>query len=151
MLCFLPMAPAWREPQLPPRPAPGNGLAGFAIAGIVLLALLTPFGWVHPQPVYAAQVGVAARFAPRAEDAGLVARLERAVAPVVDNRERYAYFIRGQHDDSLPPGLSLDRRSGALSGVPSLAGTYTLTLGVKDGANRSVTGESFKIRVLPAS
>ncbi len=151
MLCFVPMVPAWREPQSPPRPVPGHGVAAFVIAGTVALALLTPFGWVHPEPVYAAQVGVAARFAPRAEDAGLVARLDRIDVPAGEPRARYAYFVRGRHDDSLPPGLSLDAGSGALSGVPSLAGTYTLTLGVKDGANRSVTGESFKIKVLPAS
>ena len=102
MLCFLPMVPAWREPESPPRPS--SGLAGFAIAAIVLLAVLTPFGWVHPEPVYAAQVGVAVRFAPRAEDAGLMDRLERAIAPAAGPRKRYAYFVRGQHDDSLPPG-----------------------------------------------
>ena len=83
--------------------------------------------------------------------AGLVARLERAIAPAAGPGGPYAYFVRGQHDDALPPGLSLDQRSGALSGVPSLAGTYTLTLGVKDGVDRSVTGESFKIKVLPPS
>ncbi len=94
---------------------------------------------------------MAARFAPRAEDAGLVARLDRIDVPASEPRARYADFVRGRYDVPLPPGLSLDAGSGALSGVPSLAGTYTLTLGVKDGANRSVTGESFKIKVLPAS
>ncbi len=86
----------WREPQSPPRPVHGHGVAAFVIAGTVALALLTPFGWVHPEPVYAAQVGVAARFAPRAEDAGLVARLDRIDVPASEPRARYAYFVRGR-------------------------------------------------------
>ena len=151
MLCFLPMAPAWREPQTPPRPSFGYGVAGVTMAAIFALALLTPFGWVHPEPIYAAQVGVAARFAPRVEEAVMVARLDQVTAHADMSPRRHSFFVRGQHDDALPPGLSLDEGSGALSGVPSLAGTYTLTLGVKDGVDRSLTGESFKIKVLPAS
>jgi len=47
---------------------------------------------------------------------------------------------------SLPPGLSLDAVTGAITGTPTTNGTYTFTVQVTDGNGRTAT-RSFTIRV----
>ncbi len=46
-------------------------------------------------------------------------------------RQPYAWKIR---EGSLPPGLQLDEKSGALTGVPSAAGEYQFTVELTDSA-----------------
>jgi uncharacterized repeat protein (TIGR03806 family) len=47
----------------------------------------------------------------------------------------------------LPPGVTLDRESGALGGAPTAPGLYAVTAGVSDGP--AVDSESFSWQVLP--
>ncbi|MBI1297675.1 DUF11 domain-containing protein, partial [bacterium] len=49
--------------------------------------------------------------------------------------------------EGLPPGLSIDGASGAISGMPTTAGNYTVTVRVSDGTETVLV--SFAWRVLP--
>ena len=44
-------------------------------------------------------------------------------------------------EGTLPPGLLLNRTTGALTGTPTAAGTYTFTTSVEDGSSPARTGE----------
>lgn len=51
---------------------------------------------------------------------------------------------------SLPTGLSLNATTGALSGTPTAAGTFTFTIQVKDsGAPVQIASKGFSISVVP--
>ena len=46
----------------------------------------------------------------------------------------------------LPPGLSLDRTSGQITGTPTQAGQFSVTVGVSD-STRSSTSKAFALQV----
>ena len=150
MLGFLAPVVSMRQPgpsSSPPRC--GTTAATVMISFIVALALLTPVGWVRSEPEYAARVGVVSRLGPRAEDLDLIGRLD--AQGTKEPAGFHAFFARQDPYDAIPPGLHVDAASGALVGIPSMPGTYTIAIGVSDGEAHSVTGPAFKVKVLPAS
>lgn len=148
MLCFLPpLAPAPRRNEFSPRKPIGGAAATALFTMAVGLALFTPVGWVRSQPVYDLRVGVASRLGPRAEERALLARLSRQVPE--GGKEGLRYFASGDPYGAVPPGLGVNSRTGALVGTPAVAGTFTVAIGLSDGAANQVTGPSFKVRVLP--
>jgi len=42
-------------------------------------------------------------------------------------------------DGNLPPGLSLDPQTGGITGIPTVAGRYTVTMEAKDMDNRTAS------------
>lgn len=57
----------------------------------------------------------------------------------------YVWSLSGRE---LPPGLSLDRRTGAIAGATSTAGVFSFTAQVADATDSTVTAsKSFKLRV----
>ena len=150
MLCFLP--PIFPMPEYPPfaPPPKASGAAAFILIAIATVGLLTPVGWTRTQPEYALRVGVASQLGPRPVETALVSHLDRS--GTVDGAPHKPYAFFGQHDAyiAVPPGLTVDAATGALVGVPSMAGSYTVAVGVSDGMKSSLTGPSFKVKVLPA-
>jgi hypothetical protein len=55
-----------------------------------------------------------------------------------DGRTPVTWEVAG---GSLPPGLTLDERSGVISGTPTAAGTYTASVAVSDASLPHATGE----------
>ena len=164
MLCFVP--PVFRAPDYPPfssSPEVG-GAAAFIIVSIAAVGLLTPVGWSRSQPEYALRVGVASRLGPRAVEQELMSRLDvskiadasaaaavGAMPTIGPTRRTPTFFARREAYDAIPPGLELDPATGALVGVPTMAGSYTVALGVTDGTStHAMTGPSFRVKVLPA-
>ena len=160
MLCFLP--PVFKLPEFPPFSPPPQvgGAAAFVVVAIAALGLLTPVGWSRSQPEYAIRVGVVSRVGPRPAERELMSRLSAAgngkpVAAAVGTagpvKRPLTFFARHDAYDAIPPGLELDTATGALVGVPNMAGSYTVAVGVTDGTRaHAITGPAFKVRVLPA-
>jgi hypothetical protein len=48
----------------------------------------------------------------------------------------YTWFVAA---GALPPGLALNSSTGALSGTPTVVGTYYFTIGVRDSSNKTAT------------
>jgi hypothetical protein len=59
----------------------------------------------------------------------------------------YTYSISG---GALPPGLSLNTSTGAITGTPTTVGTYNYTAQVADSAGDVVTNNTCSITVAPA-
>ena len=59
----------------------------------------------------------------------------------------YTYSISS---GSLPPGLSLNTSTGAITGTPTTSGTYNYTAKIVDSGGGSVTNSSCSITVAPA-
>ena len=162
MLCFVP--PVFKAPDHPPSSASPDvgGAAAFIIGSIAVLGLLTPVGWSRSQPEYALRVGVASRLGPRPAERELMSRLDASAiadTPAADVAARaigpaehpLTFFARHEAYDAIPPGLELDSATGALVGVPTMAGSYTVAVGVTDGTGlHSKTGPAFRVKVLPA-
>ena len=144
MLCLL--APIFAGPPVPdPAPPAAGPLAALIITSVGLVGLLAPFGWSRSEPEYTVRTGEAVHLvsglaAPSAE-------LRYAGAP----RRPRAFFARRTAYDTIPPGLAVDAATGALVGVPSMAGSYAVTVGVSDGAADPVFGSTVRVKVLPAS
>ena len=102
--------------------------------------MLTPFGWVRTQPVYEMRVGLPSRLGPRAAERALLARPDGGAAA------RRTYVVGTSDRIAIPPGLAIEPATGALTGVPTLAGTYTVGLATSDGSTRPVVGPLFKVR-----
>lgn len=149
MLCFLPpVMPLPPSGDGRPRrtPPPCGATAGtvmvVALAGV---ALLTPIGWERKQLMFAMQVGVPAHLDPGAENLPRPAASPgAAVRPV-------SFYARQERYSAVPPGLRIDAATGAVVGTPSMAGTYTVTVGASDGTPERMIGAPFKIRIAPAT
>ena len=50
----------------------------------------------------------------------------------------------------LPPGLTIAPATGEISGIPTTAGTYNVSVTVKDSANQSVTAQFPNVVIAPA-
>jgi ricin-type beta-trefoil lectin protein/putative Ig domain-containing protein len=53
-------------------------------------------------------------------------------------------------DGGMPPGLTLDSSSGLISGTPTSAGTWTVTVTAADGTTGSASSIHFRIGVTPS-
>ena len=164
MLCFVP--PVFRAPEYPPlssAPEVGGGAAALIIMCIAFVGLVTPVGWSRSQPEYELRVGVASRLGPRPIERELMSRLDGAKTvasvPPASGAARatgqaghpVTFFARHEAYDAVPPGLTVDSATGALVGVPTMAGSYTVAVGVTDGTTKhAVTGPSFRVKILPA-
>ena len=150
MLCFLPPVMPPRLPQdgQPRRTPPPCGAAAgtVMVMSLVGVALLTPIGWERKQLIYAMQVGVPAHL-----DPGPGNLPARATAPLGTTAKPLAFYARQERYSTVPPGLRIDAETGAVVGTPSMAGTYTVTVGASDGTPERKTGAPFKIRILPAT
>ena len=51
---------------------------------------------------------------------------------------------------TLPPGCALNTATGAITGTPTTAGSYTLGIKVKDHQNQETPSHEYKIYVMPA-
>lgn len=51
---------------------------------------------------------------------------------------------------TLPPGLTLNTATGALTGTPTTANTYTFTLSAKNASNEPITTNSFSLVIAPS-
>ncbi len=152
MLCFLPpILPTPPSGQPPSTPRCSGVMGTVMIVLLVGAALLTPIGWVRTQPVYAMRVGIASRLGPRPEERDLASRFANLHGAGGGTGAPHAFFVRQQRYDAIPPGLRVESATGALVGVPSMAGTYTLAVGVSDGTREPIIGAPFKVKVLPAS
>ncbi len=149
MLCFLPPV----MPPLPPRgdrprrtpPSCGAAAGTVMVVSLVGVALLTPIGWERKQLVYAMQVGVPAHLDPGPENLPAPgARAGSAAKPI-------AFYARQERYSTVPPGLRVDAVTGAVVGTPSMAGTYTITVGSGGGTQEPRVGAPFKIRIAPAT
>ncbi|MBK7928016.1 MAG: putative Ig domain-containing protein [Bryobacterales bacterium] len=109
---------------------------GFALAMLALPAAAQVTLSSSPTPLPAGTVGVAYPAASITASGG--------TAP-------YSYLVTSSSPNILPPGLSL-ATSGALSGTPSSAGTFTFTVTATDStAGTALTGsQSFSITINPA-
>lgn len=148
MLCFLPPVMPLPPPEggKPRRTPPPCGPAAGTVMVVALagVALLTPIGWERKQFMYAMQVGVPAHLDPGPDNLPLRADRGSGVKPV-------AFYARQERYSAVPPGLRVDAATGAVVGTPSMAGTYTITVGASDGTPEPKVGAPFKIRVAPAT
>ncbi len=150
MLCFLPPLPAAprQKPARPPRDA--SAIVGVALALVGTLAFLFPIGCVRPLPVYAARVGEEARFGP--PDRDLPLQLDKAKAAKRAPPSLPLYFAsRDGYGVGAPPGMEVDAATGTVVGTPTMAGSYTVAVGISDRMTTAIIGRHFIVRVLPAS
>lgn len=155
MLCFLAPLPAAPQggPQ-PARPQRAPTIAGPVLVTLLALcALLAPIGWAArpqgplatlaaaggagPETAYTVRVGAPTRVGPLPIAREMVAGLAQG------GSQGPSAFFAG----ALPPGLTLDPATGALVGVPTVAGVYTVALGLMDGSGRTATARPFKVTV----
>ncbi len=115
-------------------------------------AVLAPIGWVPSRVTYALHVGQAAHLAPHPIDQDLISMLAKRKAASLPPSP-YAFFASqaASGAGSPPPGLDVDADTGALVGVPTIAGTYTVAVGISDGRIARILGPAFTVRVLPPS
>ena len=152
MLCFLPPLPAGPRQRREPASSPGDASAilGTALVLVGTLAFLFPIGCVRPLPVYAARVGEEARFAPPARD--LLRKLEAMQATRGEAPSLPTYFAsRDGYGVGTPPGMTVDAESGVVVGTPTMAGSYTVAVGIAGRTTAAITGRAFVVKVLPAS
>ena len=71
----------------------------------------------------------------------------RYAVPLTSNCGGDAWFIQ---TGSLPPGIGLEE-DGDLEGIPTLAGTYTFTVGVFDFGSGATAYKGLALTVDPAS
>lgn len=145
----------------PPRRDPSPRGSGIGPAGVIMMlalfcAVLAPIGWVPSRLTYALRVGEAARLQPHPIDDELISTLGRTKASdrTAEGRPPYAFFAAGEANSgagSPPPGLDVDAATGALVGTPTIAGTYTVAVGIAGGRSARILGPAFTVRVLPRS
>ncbi len=113
--------------------------------------ILAPVGWVPSRMIYALRVGQAANLQPHPIDQQLIATLSKQEAVARIPHSSYAFFANGSASGAgaPPPGLDVDASTGALVGVPTMAGTYTVAVGISDGKVGRIVGPVFTVRVLP--
>ena len=121
-------------------------------------ATLAPVGWVPSRFSYALRVGEAAHLQPHPIDQELISTLARvrtgdARPSNTEASFRYSFFAShaASGAGSPPPGLDVDAATGALVGTPTIAGTYTVAVGIADGRTAYIDGLAFTVRVLPPS
>ena len=121
-------------------------------------AVLAPVGWVPSRLSYALRVGEAAHLQPHPIDEQLISTLARTraseKAPDARSSSPYAFFAVDQATSGAgapPPGLDVDAATGALVGTPTIAGTYTVAVGIAGGQSARIMGPAFTVRVLPRS
>ena len=135
----------------------GVGAAGVIMALVLFCAILAPIGWVPSRLSYALRVGQAARLQPHPIDDDLISTLAKERASEVAQGGKpsspYAFFVSqaASGAGSAPPGLDVDTATGALIGTPTIAGTYTVAVGIAGGRSARLPGPAFTVRVLPPS
>lgn len=144
--CFLPPVGFLPQPGgAQPRPSVHAGVAAASLSAGAFLLLFTPTGWSRSQPVLEMRVGANAYLPLRSEERALAAQLSCASRRTP---QQCKFLISQSSYGSVPPGLAIDERTGALAGTPTLPGTYTLAIEIDDKRTGMSTGPSFKIRVL---
>ncbi len=109
---------------------------------------LAPFGWVPSRRTYALRVGEAARLQPHALDQTMIPTLPTQASG--SRRLKSPVFFAGDPASGvMPPGLDVDAKTGEIVGTPTIAGTYTVSLGVSDARFGRINGRSFTLRILP--
>ena len=152
VLCFLPPIP----PALPPSRRPSASPRGTAGAAAVIMSLalfcltLAPFGWVPSRLTYALRVGEVARLQAHPIDQALISTVT-ATTPGSERLAPLAFFAGDLTSGSgvMPPGLDVDAATGAIVGTPTIAGTYTVSLGISDARLGRISGPAFTLRILP--
>ena len=142
----------------PPRPfRPRRSRGGVGAAGVIMMlalfcAVLAPVGWVPSRLTYALHVGQAAHLEPHPIDQELISLLARRKATNLPPSP-YAFYASqaSAGAGAPPPGLDVDADTGALVGTPTIAGTYTVAVGISDGRIAHILGPAFTVRVLPPS
>ncbi len=69
---------------------------------------------------------------------------------IATNNEGTAPYTFSVTSGTLPDGFTLDTQTGAITGTPNTAGTYTFTISVKDANNNSAS-ESYMLMVNAAT
>lgn len=113
----------------------------FALAAPLTAALLLSGGVVTGSGCSDCDLRVSTRMLP---DATVGIRYD---VPLTSNCGGDAWFLQ---TGSLPPGIGLEE-DGDLAGIPTLAGTYTFTIGVFDYPSGAVAYKGLSITVDPAA
>lgn len=159
--------PGWIAPAEQAKPAAGAvpepaavrlpgrwKIAGLAVLGVGLAALVVYLVWSREKPVQVSTAPAAVEVSPPARfEIATPGELPEAILngsyrQVLQTSGRVGATVWRVVEGSLPAGLRLDQREGIISGVPARAGKFTFALEANDIAGHTAR-RAFTLVVRP--